>query len=65
MDIDGNGQEIPQGIVPETISTYVADNYSELFITGIDTEGNGYEIDLSNDLDLHFDTEGNFVKEEK
>src|SRR5690606_16130703 len=30
VDIDGNGQEIPQGIVPETISTYVADNYSEL-----------------------------------
>ena len=65
VDIDGNDQELPEGIVPANISAYLSQNYPDLLITGIDTEANGYEIDLSSDLDVQFDAEGNFVREEK
>jgi hypothetical protein len=65
VDVDGNDQEIPEGIVPQKIAEYVSENYPDVFITGIDTESNGYEVELSNDLDVFFDTEENFVKEEK
>ena len=65
VDVDGNDQEMPEGIVAQKIAEYVSENYPDLFITGIDTESNGYEVELSNDLDVFFDTEENFVKEEK
>lgn len=65
VDVDGNDQEIPGGIVPQKIAEYVSENYPDLSITGIDTESSGYEVELSNDLDVFFDTEENFVKEEK
>lgn len=65
VDVDGNGQEIPAAFIPEKIATYITENYADLFISGIDSEPTGYEIDLSNDLDVKFDTEGNFVSEDK
>lgn len=65
VDVDGNGQEIPSDFIPETIAEYIAANYADLFITGIDSEPNGYEVDLSNNQDVKFDLEGNFVSEEK
>lgn len=65
IDIDGNDQELPTGIIPESIANYIAENYFDLFVTGIDTETTGYEIDLSNDLDLIFDSEENFVREDQ
>lgn len=65
IDIDGNNSEIPAEIIPANIANYVIENYAGLFITEIDTESTGYEINLSNDLDVHFDLEGNFLKEEQ
>ena len=65
VDIEGNEQQLPEGIVPVNISAYIADNYPDQFITGIDTEADAYEIDLSNDVDVQFDKDGNFVREEK
>ncbi|GHA34381.1 hypothetical protein GCM10007103_14750 [Salinimicrobium marinum] len=65
VDVDGNDQELPAGIVPQKIAEYVSENYPDFFITGIDTETTGYEIELSNDLDVLFDTEENFISEDK
>lgn len=65
VDIDGNNQEIPEGILPENIASYIAENYTSLFVTEIDTEADALEVNLSNDLDVFFDSEGNFLREEK
>ena len=65
VDIDGNNSEVPVEIIPENIAGYVTENYTDLFITGIDKEPTGYEINLSNDLDVYFDQDENFVREEQ
>ncbi|MDT0295659.1 PepSY-like domain-containing protein [Mesonia ostreae] len=64
LDVDGQTQELPQGIVPESIANYVIQNYADLQMIGIDTESTEYEIDLSNGLDLYFTLAGEFVREE-
>ncbi len=61
-DIDGNNQQIPYALVPETILTYVQTNYPSTFIEGIDKEPFGYEVELSNNLDLIFNSNGEFVR---
>lgn len=64
LDVDGQAQELPQGIVPETIANYIAQNYADLKIVGIDTENTEYEIDLSNGLDLYFNLSEEFIRAE-
>ncbi len=62
-DIDGNNQQIPYALVPEAILLYVQTNYpAPTFIEGIDKETFGYEVELSNDLDLIFNSDGTFVR---
>ncbi|WP_231496796.1 PepSY-like domain-containing protein [Prevotella sp. 10(H)] len=64
-DIDGHGKELPQSIInliPKAISDYVTQNYPDQFITEINKERFGYEIELGNKVELEFDTEGNFLR---
>lgn len=64
-DIDGRGQEIPASImalIPEAISSYVKTNYPNQFIVEVNKEYFGYEIDLNNNIELEFDTNGNFLR---
>lgn len=64
-DVDGRGQQIPASIValiPTNIPTYVTTNYPNQFIVEINKEHFGYEIDLNNNMELEFDTEGNFLR---
>ncbi|MGS2741048.1 PepSY-like domain-containing protein [Sinomicrobium sp. M5D2P17] len=62
-DIDGNGQQVPDGLVPERILEYTQENYpAPLFIEGIDLEPAGYDVEISDGTDLDFDAEGNFVR---
>lgn len=61
-DIEGNRQQVPDALIPEGILSYVLSNYpSPLFIEGIDKESYGYQLEISNDLDLKFDVDGNFI----
>ena len=53
--VDGNRMTaVPDALVPERISEYVKANFPEFFISKIDKERYGYEIELSNDIDLKF-----------
>ncbi|SFW77277.1 Putative beta-lactamase-inhibitor-like, PepSY-like [Sinomicrobium oceani] len=61
-DIDGNGQQVPDALVPDLILSYTQENYQSLFIESIDMEVTGYDVELSDGTDLEFDTEGNFVR---
>lgn len=63
-DIDGKTQSVPQSIVkliPEAIPEYIAGQYAESYITEINKEPYGYEIELNGDLELKFDSEGKFI----
>lgn len=62
VDIDGHHLEVPAELIPEKISVYVTANYPNQFITSIDKEPNYIEIDLSNNVELIFDSLGNFMR---
>lgn len=62
LDIDGRNIAIPAAIIPEPINNHVNENHPNLFITTIEIKPIGYQVELSNDLDLVFTSEGEFVQ---
>ena len=65
IDVDGNNQVVPTGIIPEKIQTYVTTNYSDQSVTSIDKETAYIEVKLSNNVELIFDLQGNFIRIDK
>lgn len=49
-----NFSQVPDGIVPQQIADYVTTHYPDEKIVGIDRDRNGYEVDLSNKVELTF-----------
>jgi len=47
--------------VPATIAEYVKTNFPGTQIVKIDKERRGYEVELSNDIDLHFNSNGKLL----
>jgi hypothetical protein len=52
---------VPAVLVPEAIKQYVETNFSNCMITKIDKERHGYDIELSNDLELRFNHQGALI----
>lgn len=61
-EIDGNNKAIPINIIPKKIVSYVNTYFTNTVITKIDKSAWGYEINLSNDLELEFNSKGNFIR---
>lgn len=74
IEFKGNGEwtsvetpsnvAVPSGLVPTAISNYVKTKHAGAIIVGIEKEKKGYSIDLSNDIELNFDQEGNFLSQD-
>ncbi|MEN5084958.1 PepSY-like domain-containing protein [Sphingobacterium faecium] len=70
FDQEGNWKEvesdndtaIPTGFISSTIVSYVDTNYRTAQISAIDKVPAGFEVELTNDVDLLFDPSGQFVK---
>lgn len=70
VEFDAKGQwkevksriSVPDAIIPAKILQYVKVKYSNAEIVKIEKDRNGFEIELSNDIDLVFNTDGDFVK---
>lgn len=59
--IDRKKDAVPAELVPEAIREYVKANFEDCIITKIDKERYGYDIELSNDIDLKFNYQGAFI----
>ena len=55
-----NGK-LPAGIVPTKIAGYVAEHYPSIGIEKIEHKRYGYEVELTNDLDIKFGADGRFL----
>lgn len=70
FDRDGNWKDVevnvsksvPDAFVPASVSKYVKTAQSGQRIVGIEKGRSGYEIELSNGVEMKFDKEGNFLK---
>lgn len=61
---DRDGNEILAANLPPTIIKYIVENFPDTIILFTEKEEDGYEIYLSNGLELHFDEDGNFISAE-
>lgn len=61
-EIDMKRQRIPDGIVPQLISSHVVTTYPALYVTKIKKDRRGTEVELNNDLELKFNTKGRLIK---
>ena len=52
---------VPAQLVPVAIANYVKANYAGATIVKIDKERHGYDIELSNDLELKFNKQGKLI----
>lgn len=57
-----NTSSVPRAFVPQAISDYVAKNQPGARIVGLDRERSGYEVELSNGVDIKFDRQGQFQR---
>ena len=71
IDFDRNNQwdnvecrasAVPAALVPQAIANYVKSKFPSIAIVKIDKDMQGYDIELSNGLDLEFDQAGNFMR---
>ena len=59
--VDCHMKAVPAAIIPEAIQQYVTTNFQGVIITKIDKERYGYDIELSNDIDLQFNYQGALI----
>ena len=59
--VDCNYSAVPANLVPATIASYVKSNFPGATIVKIDKERYGYDIELSNDLELKFNKSGQML----
>lgn len=53
---------VPDSFVPQAVSSYVKQNQKNARITGIEKRRSGYEVELSNGVDMKFNSEGKFLR---
>lgn len=56
-----NNIPVPSGVVPTNIATFIREKQAGTYIVGIEKEKHGYDVNLSNGLELKFDLSGNFL----
>ena len=59
--VDCNYSAVPAKLVPASIANYVKANFAGASIVKIDKERYGYDIELSNDLELKFNKNGKLM----
>ena len=56
------GKQVPAAYIPAGVRDYVAKNQKGAHVVGIEKERNGYEVSLSNGIDIKFDRQGKFIR---
>lgn len=61
-NVDCQYQSVPEGLVPPQIAAFLAKRFPGQSVVKIDKERFGYELELSNDLELKFDKKGRLLE---
>lgn len=60
-EVDCRYSEVPSAIVPAPIKNYINENYSDSRVLKIERDSRGYEVKLSNKLELKFNNDFKIV----
>ncbi len=61
-EVDGKRNAIPTGFIPQNILSYVKKSFPNTEIVKIERERLGYSVELTNGLDLDFNSKGDFLR---
>lgn len=61
-EIDLKHKAVPAALIPKPIKVYVAKSFPNNKIVKISKESSKYEVELSNGLDLEFNSKGKFLR---
>ena len=70
IEFDGSGKwesvknhngKIPAGVIPAAIQEYISQHYQAIGVEKIERKRYGYEVELTNDLDMRFSLNGKFM----
>jgi hypothetical protein len=61
-EVDCRQSAVPDGIVPDYILQYVRETFPEEFITQIERDRRGTEVELRNDVSFRFNRRGKLVE---
>lgn len=56
------GTAVPAQLIPQKISGYIHRSFPNTFVKEIKKERNGFEVEISNGLELEFSKEGTFIR---
>ena len=62
QSVDCKQSSVPEGIVPELITSYVSLHHPDNFIVEYAIEYRYLKVELNNELELVFDLEGHFIR---
>lgn len=58
-------KSVPQAFIPQAIRSYVNKNHAGQHIVGIEKKRKGYEVELTNGIDIKFKADGTFDRYDK
>lgn len=58
----GYASSVPSGLIPSAISSFVKSNQGKAKVTGIEKKAYGYDVELSNGIDVMFSEKGKFLR---
>lgn len=64
-DVDAGINAVPETLILKPIVTYIKSNYKNVKIVGYEVKRNGYEVELSNGIEVKFDRNGMFRSEDR
>ena len=60
--VDCNRGRVPDSVLPKAVLDYVTKKFAKAYVVEIERDMMGYDVKLSNDLDLEFDKNGKFLR---
>lgn len=60
--VDCEHGRVPDSVLPQGVLDYVKQKFAKAHVVEVERDMMGYDVKLSNDLDLEFDKEGNFLR---
>lgn len=60
--VDCEHGQVPDSVLPQGVLDYVTKKFAKAYVVEIERDRMGYEVKLSNDLDLDFDKNGKFLR---
>jgi hypothetical protein len=61
-NVDSERTQVPNSILPQGVLDYVTKKFAKAYVVEIERGLMGYDVKLSNDLDLDFDKNGKFLR---